>query len=61
MGQRKLLSLVHEKVKKMLNNYIQSPEIMEEIENYIVLPELGNQAGILGAIALAEQEYKSLK
>ena len=61
MGQRKLLSLVHEKVKKMLNNYIQSPEIIEEIEDYIVLPELGNQAGILGAIALAEQEYKSLK
>jgi hypothetical protein len=26
---------------------------MEKIENYIVPPELGNQSGVLGAIALA--------
>ena len=60
MGQKKLLPLVHGKVKKMLNNYIQSPEITGDIENYIVLPALANRSGILGAIALAEQEYKRL-
>lgn len=61
IGQNNLLPVVHEKVKKMLNNYIQSPKITEEIENYIVLPGLADRAGILGAIALAEQEYRSLQ
>lgn len=55
--RKKLLSLIHERVRKMLNNYIQAKEITEHIEKYIVMPELGNKAGILGAIALAKQEY----
>jgi len=58
MGHKKLLSTIHEKVEKLLNNYIQSPEILEAIEHYIVLPALANRAGIMGAIALAEKEYK---
>lgn len=57
MGHKKLLSSIHEKVKKLLNNYIQSSEILEAIEHYIVLPALANRAGIMGAIALAEKEY----
>jgi len=58
MEQKDVIILVRDKVKKMLNDYVQAPEIMEGIDNYIVLPGLGNQAGILGAIALAQQEYK---
>jgi fructokinase len=47
------LAVVRSKVQKHLNGYIQSPMILEKIENYIVPPELGNQSGVLGAIALA--------
>lgn len=57
MEQKRLLSLIHEKVRGMLNNYIGVTELRENIEKYIVMPELGNKSGILGAIALAKQEY----
>jgi fructokinase len=47
------LAAVRSKVQKYLNGYIQSPMVLEKIENYIVPPELGNQSGVLGAIAMA--------
>jgi fructokinase len=56
MKQKHLFPLIHEKVINMLNDYIQSPEIVNNISNYIVPPSLGNRAGILGGIALAIQE-----
>jgi len=57
MQQKKILPLVREKVIDAINNYIQVPELINEIDKFIVLPELGNKAGILGAIALAKKEY----
>lgn len=51
-----LISLVQQKVQKLLNNYIHSPMIIEQIDQYIVLPSLNNRSGVLGAIALAKQE-----
>ena len=39
----------------MLHGYIQKKEILENMDKYIVPPGLGNRAGVLGAIALAEQ------
>ena len=55
MEQRQLFPLVRTKVPALLNGYVQSPAILEDIDNYIVPPGLGNQAGVLGAIALAER------
>jgi len=57
MKQSKLYPLIHEMVKELLNNYLQLPEITENIQNYIVPPTLGDRSGILGAIALAKQAY----
>ncbi len=54
MQQKHLFPLVHEKVKKLLNGYVVSDLITNHIEDYIVPPMLGNQAGMLGAIALAQ-------
>jgi len=50
-----LLPRVQQKTKELINGYIQSPVILENIETYIVNPGLGNRSGMLGAIALAEQ------
>lgn len=61
MKQKQMMPLVHKTVKTLLNNYIQVPEITKNIEKYIVLPELGDNAGVLGAIALAEREYMKSK
>ena len=55
MKQSKLYPLIHQMVKELLNNYLQLPEIIENIQNYIVPPTLGDRSGILGAIALAKQ------
>jgi len=54
MEQKQLLPMIHKSVKEILNGYIQADEILDHIEDYIVLPGLGNQAGILGALALAK-------
>jgi fructokinase len=54
MDQAHLFPRIHRKVQEKLNGYIQKPEILEQIEQYIVPPGLGGRAGVLGAIALAE-------
>ena len=56
MQQKHIFPLVHEKVKKFLNGYVVSDMVSKHIDHYIVPPMLGNQAGMLGAIALA-QDY----
>ena len=55
MQQANLLPLIRIKVSEYLNNYVQSPAILNDIDHYIVAPKLGNQAGVMGAIALAQQ------
>jgi fructokinase len=57
--QGHMLSLVHQKVQALLNSYVQSQKINQSIADYIVLPALGGSAGVLGAIALAEQVFQS--
>jgi fructokinase len=53
MKQEKLFAMIHHKVRELLNNYIQSPAILDKIEEYIVPPGLEGRSGGLGAIALA--------
>lgn len=52
MHQEQMFSLVRKQVKQMLNGYLSHTMIEEQIENYIVPPVLGDNAGILGAIRL---------
>jgi fructokinase len=54
MQQAHLFPMIREKVKTSLNGYIQSPAILREIDQFIVPPGLGNRAGVLGALALAQ-------
>lgn len=53
MKQKQLFPIIRKNVKNILNNYVQTKEILNDIDNYIVYPELGDNAGILGAVALA--------
>jgi fructokinase len=53
MRQAGLFPLVQRKTLELLNSYIQVSAITEHIEEYIVPPRLGDNAGVLGAIALA--------
>ena len=50
-----LLPSIRKRTQELINGYIQSTAILENIETYIVPPGLGDRAGVLGAIALAGQ------
>jgi len=54
MAQTHLFPLIRQEVQALLNGYIQSPALLGQIQDYIVPPALGNRAGVLGAIALAQ-------
>jgi fructokinase len=55
MQQVHLFPRVRAKVQQYLNQYVQALEIIQQIDQFIVPPGLGNRAGALGAIALAQQ------
>ena len=52
MNQKHLFPLIRENVKTLLNGYVQTNEIVMDIDNYIVSPMLKDNAGLLGAVAL---------
>jgi fructokinase len=55
MQREFLFPKVRRRVKELLNGYVASKSISENIGTYILPPGLGNQSGSLGAIALAMQ------
>ena len=58
--QPQLIPLVQTKTLALLANYIQSKEVLENMDRYIVPPELGSRAGIAGALALAQQALEEV-
>jgi fructokinase len=48
-----LFPLVRARLQALLNDYVQAPEILREIDAYVVPPALGARTGVLGALALA--------
>jgi fructokinase len=59
MQQPHLFPLIRAEVQRLLNGYLKFPAVQEGIHGYIVPPGLGSDAGVLGAIALAEAAYQS--
>lgn len=57
MDQEQLFPLVRTEVAALLNKYIQKDELEHGLDSFIVPPKLGAQAGVLGAIALAERAF----
>ena len=55
MQQPQLFPRIHQKVLTLLNGYVQSEKILEDISGYIVPPGLDGRSGVLGALALAQQ------
>ena len=61
-GVVKLPSLVEgvrHRFLECLNGYVTIPEVLD-VDTYIVPPALGNRAGVLGAIALAERAHSGI-
>lgn len=55
MKQRGLLARVRSEVQEVLNGYVQASALLGGIDRTVVAPELGDEAGVLGAIALARE------
>jgi fructokinase len=47
------------KVKALLNNYLNHSAFLNDMDEYIVPPALGNRSGMLGAIALIMESEKA--
>ena len=60
MQQHQLFPLVRRRVQELLNDYLPVPAILDQIDDYIVPPGLGDRAGVLGAIALAQHAKERL-
>jgi len=58
MQRQWLFPLIRTELVEILNGYIQSKDLTQELDQYIVPPKLGNRAGIAGALVLAEQAYQ---
>ncbi|MEH7272935.1 ROK family protein [Neobacillus vireti] len=56
MHQKQVFDCIYNYLKKLLNDYVTLPEL----ENYIVSPGLGDNAGITGALLLARQAVNEL-
>ena len=52
MNQTQLFPLIREQVVSLLNGYVSKSELINAIEDYIIPPLLGNNAGLCGSIAL---------
>lgn len=58
MNHPGLIKKVRVLTRAKLNHYVDSPAIEDAIDQYIVPPQLGNRAGVLGAVALAALSEK---
>jgi fructokinase len=55
MRQPLLLPLIRLRIRELLAGYIAAPELAESIDDFVVAPALGERAGLVGAIELAQQ------
>ena len=55
MHQEHIFPMLRREVSRLLNGYLQTTELLAQIDSYIVPPGLGDEAGILGAIALGQR------
>ncbi|WP_119343189.1 ROK family protein [Facilibium subflavum] len=58
MKQTQLFSMIQKKLQVMLNGYVSHALLEADIDQLIVPPALGGDAGLKGAIALAMQSLK---
>jgi fructokinase len=59
MQQAHLFPLIRRELAQLLNGYIRTAEITSALDAYVVPPLLGSRAGVLGALALAQEARSS--
>lgn len=61
MQQMHLFPMIREQVIHNLHGYVNVPELLQHIDQYIVPPGLGQQAGLHGALALGIEALNRVK
>jgi len=61
LRQAQLFSGIRRDLAGFLNGYVRATEVMRDIDQYVVPPQLGGRAGVLGGLVLAEQAYTRLE
>jgi fructokinase len=54
LERSELLPMVRERLRDLNGGYLETPSLGSAIDRYLVSPALGDRAGVLGAIALAQ-------
>jgi len=52
-----LFPMIRKELRHVLNDYIPKRAMIEELDKFVVPPQLGNHSGVLGAILLAKELY----
>lgn len=61
MNQEHVLTHVYRYLSELLNGYVSYPEVDDKMNEYIVRPGLGDNAGITGGLLLAEKVFEENK
>ena len=59
MQNTNLFPMIRKELLRLLNGYIHANPLLDQIDAYVVPPELGNRAGVLGAMVLAEHIFRN--
>jgi fructokinase len=59
MQQTQLFDPIRKELARLLNGYIRTTEILDGLECFVTPPMLGSHAGVLGALLLAEEEFRA--
>ena len=60
LRQAHLFPRIRKELAGLLNGYIQATEVTRDMDEYVVAPQLGGRAGVLGGLVLAEHAYTRL-
>ena len=61
LRRAQLFVRIRQELAKLLNGYVRAPELTRDLDQYVVPPLLGDRAGVLGGLVLAELAYARLE
>ncbi len=53
-----LLDMIRDQIREQMNGYLQVRRLLDELDQFVVPPALGNRAGVLGAMALGHRAWQ---
>src|ERR1700737_5315208 len=61
LRQSLLFRMIRQELAGLLNGYIRAAELTRDLDQYVVPPRLGDRAGVLGCLVLAERIYQRIE